>query len=285
MFKLLVLCSVSFMLLFVQACSSQQANQSTSTKESKDEAKVEERNESNQQNAKPKKEEKLNEEDSKDLRDNDDTIEPQYEISPETSLVKPLKEGINEKVVLLTIDDAPDQYALEMAKHLKDLDVKAIFFVNGHFLRSDEEKEILKKIHSMGFPIGNHTMTHQNLNDLTKEQQRKEIIQLNQLIKEVTGEKPRFFRAPFGENTETSKKIIEEEQMIAMNWTYGYDWESEYQNKEALTKIMVDSPFLTNGANLLMHDRVWTRDALPDIVKGLQNKGYTIVDPALIKGL
>ena len=42
---------------------------------------------------------------------------------------------------MLTIDDAPDKRALDMAKTLKDLDAPAIFFVNGHFIDTDEERE------------------------------------------------------------------------------------------------------------------------------------------------
>lgn len=189
----------------------------------------------------------------------------------------------DEKIVLLTIDDAPDKNALTMAKVLKDLNVKAIFFVNGHFIDTPEEGEVLKQIHQMGFPIGNHTYNHKSLKDLTEEQQRIEIVGLNDRIEELIGERPRFFRAPFGMNTEYSKKIAAEEQMLLMNWTYGYDWEKAYQSKEAIADIMVNTPLLRNGANLLMHDREWTSAALGDIVKGLQNKGYKIVDPDLIE--
>lgn len=188
-----------------------------------------------------------------------------------------------EEIVLLTIDDAPDKNALAMAKLLKDLNVKAIFFVNGHFIDTPEEGEVLKQIHQMGFPIGNHTYNHKSLKDLTEEQQRAEIVGLNDRIEELIGERPRFFRAPFGMNTEYSKKVAAEEKMLLMNWTYGYDWEKLYQSKEALADIMVNTPLLRNGANLLMHDREWTSAALGDIVKGLQNKGYKIVDPDLIE--
>lgn len=189
----------------------------------------------------------------------------------------------DEKVVLLTIDDAPDKNALEMAKTLKGLNVKAIFFVNGHFLDTPEEGEVLKQIHQMGFPIGNHTYNHKSLRDLTEEQQRKEIVDLNDRVEELIGERPQFFRAPFGMNTDYSKQLAADEKMLLMNWTYGYDWEKDYQSKEALADIMVNTPLLRNGANLLMHDRDWTSAALGDIVKGLQDKGYKIVDPELIE--
>ncbi|WP_235860264.1 polysaccharide deacetylase family protein [Rossellomorea aquimaris] len=208
--------------------------------------------------------------------------EPQYKINENNWSIEPLA-GQNAKVVLLTIDDAPDKYALKMAEDLKAMDAPAIFFVNGHFLDTPEEKNVLKKIHDMGFMIGNHTYSHSSLPDLSPEKQKEEIVTVNELVESITGERPKFFRAPFGQNTDYSRQIAAEEKMALMNWTYGYDWEKAYQTKEAITEIMVNNPYLNNGANLLMHDRTWTSEALPDIVKGLREKGYETLDPAKIK--
>lgn len=211
----------------------------------------------------------------------DEVVEPAYVVNPSNWTIEPI-ENSNDKVVLLTIDDAPEKYAVEMANELKELGVPAIFFINGHFIDTDEEKEKLKAIHELGFKIGNHTLNHAMLDELTEEEQRNEIILLNDQIEDIIGERPIFFRAPYGVNTDFSNNFIREENMVAMNWTYGYDWVDEYLEEEALTEIMVDSPYLTEGANLLMHDREWTKDALKGIVEGLQNKGYEFVDPALI---
>lgn len=208
--------------------------------------------------------------------------EAMYKINEKTWAVEPIEEA-NEKIVLLTIDDAPDKHGLEMAHTLKALGVKAIFFVNGHFIDTEDEAAVLKEIYDLGFPIGNHTFSHQNLTTLEKKEQLKEIVSVNDRVEEITGERPRFFRAPFGVNTDESRKIAAEENMLIMNWTYGYDWEKEYQNKETLTQTMLNSPYLNHGANLLMHDRAWTSEALEGIVKGLQEKGYEIVDPNLLK--
>lgn len=206
---------------------------------------------------------------------------PQYRMKGDFSIQN--IDNPDEKIVLLTIDDAPDKNALQMAKTLKELNVKAIFFVNGHFLDTPAEGEVLKQIHQMGFPIGNHTYNHKSLRELSEEQQRKEIVDLNDRVEELIGERPEFFRAPFGMNTDFSKQLAADEKMLLMNWTYGYDWEKDYQSKEALADIMVNTPLLRNGANLLMHDRQWTSEALGDIVKGLQEKGFKIVDPELIE--
>lgn len=210
--------------------------------------------------------------------------EPEYELNPAFWGLVPIDDA-DSKAVLVTIDDAPDKHSLEMAKLLKEKDVPAIFFVNGHFLDTDEEKEKLKKIHDMGFALGNHTQTHANLQGISEEQQREEISTVSKTIEEIIGEKPKFFRAPNGANTDFSRELVKQEGMLLMNWTYGYDWEKQYMDANALTDIMLNTEFLQNGANLLMHDRDWTTEALPGIIEGLSEKGYSFIDPAEIKGV
>ncbi|QKY68917.1 polysaccharide deacetylase family protein [Lentibacillus sp. CBA3610] len=218
--------------------------------------------------------------------------EPEYKIDENDSSVVPISEKGNEKAVLLTIDDVPDGHALNMAKTLKDLDAGAIFFVNGHFLETSEDKETVQQIHDMGFAIGNHTYNHELLPDLSTEEQEEEIVSLSDTIEDIIGERPQFFRAPHGANTDFTKQLVEDEGMVLMNWTYGYDYFEPYMDAEKLTEAMVtgkgpeaDVPhsLLKPGANLLMHDREWTAEALEDIVIGLRDKGYEIVDPELIQ--
>lgn len=207
-----------------------------------------------------------------------------YELNEANWTFKPIEDA-NPKAILLTIDDAPEKYAVEMAKTLKELNAPAIFFVNGHFLDTDDEKNNLKAIYDMGFSIGNHTQTHVNLKESSEEQQKEEIIKVNETVEAVIGEKPKFFRAPFGVNTDFSKSLVKQEGMLLMNWTYGYDWEKQYRDAASLTDIMVNTEYLTDGANLLMHDREWTAQALRGIVVGLRANGYDLIDPKTIKGI
>jgi len=221
----------------------------------------------------------------------EETVTATYEVNQETWSITPLDDA-NEEVVLLTIDDAPDGHALEMAETLQALEANAIFFVNGHFLETEEQKEIIKEIYDMGFIIGNHTYSHPLLPDLSEEEQREEIIKVSDMVEEIIGERPKFFRAPHGENTDFTKELAKEEGMVLMNWSYGYDYFEPYMDQEKLTTAMItgEGPevgvsysLLKPGANLLMHDREWTAAALHDIVIGLREKGYEIVDPHLIK--
>ncbi|MFZ4450301.1 polysaccharide deacetylase family protein [Salibacterium aidingense] len=208
-----------------------------------------------------------------------ETEDKLYEVNKNDSSLDALKEGMDEQKVLITIDDAPDAHSVEMAEFLSKQSIPAIFFVNGHFLQSEEGRKDLKKIADMGFEIGNHTMNHVDVSELSRQELEEEIGELNDIIEKITGEPPSFFRAPFGINSDASKAFLEEEEMTWMNWTYGYDWEAEYQNAEDLADIMVHTELLRSGANLLMHDREWTKEALPDIVDGFKEKGYGFIDP------
>lgn len=195
-------------------------------------------------------------------------------------------EPVEKPLVLLTIDDSvqpePDSYTLEIAKTLKEKGVYAIFFFNGMHLESDFGKDILKQVYDMGFTIGNHTHTHPYLDQLNYEETKEEIAKTNDIIESVTGERPKFFRPPFGIMGDHSAQVLKEEGMVWMNWTYGYDWEEQYMDKDALADIMVNTPYLSDGANLLMHDRQWTSEAMGTIVDSLIEKGYLIINPSEI---
>jgi len=232
-----------------------------------------------------------NDTDSTDTTDEEDdetvTAEDQeivYEVNPANFTITPIEgTDANEQVALLTYDDAPDTYAVEIAKILQEKDAPAIFFVNGMYIEDEEGQEMLKEIHEMGFEIGNHTHTHPSLPSISEEQQTEEILKTSDLIEEIIGVRPRFFRAPFGQNTDHTRQVALDDGMTLMNWTYGYDWEADYMDGDALADIMVNTNLLANGANLLMHDREWTMQATPDIIDGLRDKGFELVDPALIR--
>lgn len=207
-----------------------------------------------------------------------------YQINPNTFSVEPInpEEHADEKLVLLTYDDAPYGNSMDIAKALDERGVGAIFFVNGMYMEDDEGFETIQEVHEMGFEIANHTHTHATLPDYAQEDQRAEIIKTSDIIEEAIGERPRFFRAPHGMMTEYSEQVVFEEGMTWMNWSFGYDWMPEYQDASALTDITLKTELLGNGTNILMHDRTWTAEATPAILDGLIDQGFTIVDPKLI---
>lgn len=277
----------------IAACSSDDSSDS-SAEQSQNESEEAADNKENQERD-DSEEEGTSEEDQGEQEteetDEAENPEPAYYISEETSSIEPIDDA-EEDVVLLTIDDAPDENALEMAETLKEKDAKAIFFVNGHFIEDEEGEEKLKKIHDMGFPIGNHTNTHVNLAEVSEEEQTDEIVALNDQIEEIIGERPAFFRAPHGVNTDHSREVVEQEGMVLMNWTYGFDYFEQYEDADKLKEALIsgkapeigeENSLLRSGANILMHDREWTNEALGDVIDGMREQGYEIADPNLIE--
>ncbi len=207
--------------------------------------------------------------------------EPQYAMDS-NFFIRSLDPENEEDLVLLTFDDAPYGNSLEIADVLEEHDANAIFFVNGMYVEDEEGAAVLKELHDRGFEIGNHTHTHATLPDYDEATQREEIIKTNEIIEEITGESPRFFRAPHGMMTDYSEQVVAEEEMMWMNWSFGYDWMPEYQDAAALTDVTLNGGLLSDGANILMHDREWTAGATPAIVEGLLERDFTIVDPHLL---
>lgn len=219
-----------------------------------------------------------------EIEEEEEVVEFQYQVNPTLYSVEPINpdEAKDEKLVLLTYDDAPDGNTLEIAEALAERNVSAIFFVNGMYMEDEEGFEVMQKVHEMGFEIANHTHTHATLPDNTEEDQKEEILKTSEIIEKAIGEKPRFFRAPHGMNTDYSKQLVVDEGMKLMNWSFGYDWMGEYQDAAALIDITLNAPELGNGSNILMHDRTWTAEATPAIVDGLIEQGFTIIDPKLL---
>ncbi|QDY44595.1 polysaccharide deacetylase family protein [Planococcus glaciei] len=116
--------------------------------------------------------------------------EPKYRLNPANWNMEPISDAPAE-AVLITIDDAPADHSVEMAATLKELDVPAIFFVNGHFLDSDEEKANLKKNSRDGLCHRQPYYNHNNLKTIGEEQQQEEILSLSEAVEEIIGEKPK----------------------------------------------------------------------------------------------
>lgn len=211
-----------------------------------------------------------------------------YYIDPEISSVLPANEDANPNVVLATVDDVPRKLpetptsSVEEAQAMADRGIYGIFFVNGMYLQGEdgeEGRQALKEIADMGHVIGNHTLTHYSLDQVPDEETlRHEIIGNQDIIEEVIGYRPQFFRPPHGIKIPELEGILEEENMVSMNWSYGFDWDENYSNPAVLADVMVNTEFLSPGANLLMHDLTWTNQAMPAILDGIQAKGYEFVD-------
>lgn len=191
----------------------------------------------------------------------------------------------NKKVVLLTFDDGPKD--AELINPLMDtLDkhkAKAIFFVNGY--RVKEHPELLELIHNRGGIIGNHSWDHIVLKDKSEAEVKKQIEDVQNIVKEVTGETPVFFRPPHGAGGDVGKKIAADNGLLYMTWSVGsLDWEMKEKDTNKTEKLITNvTSQLHSGSNILMHELPWTVEALDKLLTTLEGKGYSFVDPRSIE--
>lgn len=87
------------------------------------------------------------------------------------------------KSIYLTFDEGYEAgYTPQLLNTLKENQVKATFFITAHFVNTQED--LVKQMIEEGHIIGNHTVNHKSMPDLTEEQIRKEVMELHQVINE-----------------------------------------------------------------------------------------------------
>ncbi len=198
-------------------------------------------------------------------------------------VIKPNDESSPAKVVLLTFDDGPKDKKMitSLIDTLDKHHAKAIFFLNGN--RVKRQPELLKVIHERGQIIGNHAWDHEDLKKMSSSEAKKQVTDVQQIVKDTIGEEPRFFRPPFGSGNDALKDTVKEQGMLYMTWSNGsLDWDKTTKNKpDKVIHNVLDQ--LHPGSNILMHELPWTVEALDGLLTKLENKGYSFVDPRAIE--
>lgn len=199
--------------------------------------------------------------------------------------IKPNEESTNKKIVLLTFDDGPKEAKTINAifDTLEKHHAKAIFFVNGY--RIKEHPDLLKLIQQRGGFIGNHSWDHIVLKDRPYAEVKKQIEDVQRIVKEVTGETPVFFRPPHGAGGDVGRKVAAENGLLYMTWSNGsLDWTMSEKEENKTGKIVKNvTSQLHSGSNILMHELPWTTEALDTLLTTLEGKGYSFVDPRSIE--
>lgn len=179
-----------------------------------------------------------------------------------------------ESVVALSFDAAwGADKTLTILDILDEYDVKATFFLVGFWI--DAFPELVREIHNRGHVIGNHSANHPHFNTLSKEEMEKEIEEVSDKIYELTGETVRYFRAPFGEYNDTLMTVLEEKNMVGVQWSVdSLDWKG-LSGGQISDRILSKA---TKGSIVLCHNNSdHVTDALPIVLLGLKNKNLRCV--------
>ncbi|MGV9249879.1 polysaccharide deacetylase family protein [Streptomyces sp. NPDC003697] len=181
--------------------------------------------------------------------------------------------------MLLTFDDGPDpHYTPQILETLARYDVRATFFVCGEM--ADWNRKLLARMADEGHVVGNHTWSHPLLTRLGRARIRSEIERTSELIEKTCGERPLWFRAPYGAWNRAVFQFGAELGMEPLAWTVdSLDW------TRPGTRTVVDNvqSGAAPGVIVLSHDaggdRSQTVRALRTYLPRLLDDGYHLTVP------
>ncbi|MDQ0994307.1 polysaccharide deacetylase family protein [Streptomyces sp. V3I7] len=182
--------------------------------------------------------------------------------------------------MLLTFDDGPDpEYTPLILDTLALYDVRATFFVCGGM--AERSPHLLSRMADEGHVVGNHTWSHPLLTQLRRAQIRSEMERTCEVIEEAYGERPRWFRAPYGAWNRAVFQLGSELDMEPLAWTVdSLDW------TDPGTSAIVDTVEhgAAPGVVVLSHDaggydRMQTVKALRRYLPQLLDDGYHLTVP------
>jgi peptidoglycan-N-acetylglucosamine deacetylase len=183
----------------------------------------------------------------------------------------------NEKVIALTFDDGPwKETTPQMLDILKQNGVKATFFWVGTAIQ--ENPEIAKQVVSEGHAIANHTFHHW-YKQMDAATAKSEIDRTADLIYKTTRVKTTLFRPPGGYLNNGLVSYAKSQNYAVVMWSQtSADTDPKAKYPVFVKNVLRDAK---PGGIVLMHDgggdRRRTVQALPGIIKGLQEKGYRFV--------
>ena len=106
---------------------------------------------------------------------------------------------------------------------LEKHNAKATFFLVGSWV--DDNEELVKKIHSKGHEIANHSNTHSNTTVLSEQDIVEEIQLTTDKIQKITNQEVTLYRPPFGEVDNKTMEICKALGYQVIKWDIdSLDW-------------------------------------------------------------
>ena len=179
-----------------------------------------------------------------------------------------------DKYVYLTFDEGYEAgYTAKLLDILKENEVKAAFFITGHYLNT--QSDLVKRMIDEGHIVGNHTVNHKSMPDLDDNKIKEEIMNLHTTVYEKFNYEMKYIRPPMGEYSERTLEITKSLGYTTAMWSMAYDdWDENKQGREEYGKNKVLSN-VHNGAVILLHaNSVDNSNILDSCIKEIKNMGY-----------
>lgn len=166
------------------------------------------------------------------------------------------------KKIFLTFDDGPHPAATSSVLDLlSEHHVRATFFISGMNIHGNEA--LIKRISHEGHSLGIHAFHHTRLLAFSKEKTKREILQTNGMIKNITGHDTRLFRPPFGFFSWNTIAAARELNYLLVMWSC---LTGDFSGASNSTVVNTSLKNLSHGSILVFHDNDLTANRITDIL-------------------
>ena len=182
----------------------------------------------------------------------------------------------------LTFDDGPyPPYTDRLLDVLKAKRVHATFFLVAE--QAQQYPELVRRMTAEGHTVGLHAFRHRDFLKLMEEEKRKDLEQGKNLLRDITGKNPVYWRPPHGFRDFSVMETAVAQSLTVVNWSViPRDW-TGIDSQEIYRRVMDKAD---DGAIVLLHDgdspgykasRQATVDAVDPLIDSLREKGYHLV--------
>lgn len=182
----------------------------------------------------------------------------------------------DKKTLYLTFDNGYENgFTEQILDVLKQEQVPAAFFITGHYIRT--AGDLVKRMVDEGHVVGNHSWSHPDFTQTSKEELLKELEKVRQETEALTGQKNmQYVRPPRGVFSERTLALIKEAGYTHVFWSVSVvDWNTDAQKgwQHSYDHIMEQ---LHPGAVLLLHTvSEDNAKALQKVIQDAKSEGYT----------
>lgn len=184
------------------------------------------------------------------------------------------KADTEHKMIAFTFDDGPTEFTQKTVDVLTKYGAKGSFFCVGQ--QVEKYPGLVKNMYSEGHDIGNHSYSHPNqMGFLSTEKVYHEIKKCEEILRNVLGGSPRFYRPPFGVTNPNIAKALSKTNYKVIGWNIR-SLDTVIRNEKKLYDRIYYK--IKPGSIILMHDTSQKSvNVLEKILAQLQKEGYIFV--------
>jgi len=177
-------------------------------------------------------------------------------------------------MIALTFDDGPGQNTERILDILENYNVQVTFCVIGSRIAANEN--IVRRTFELGHEIVGHSWSHPLFTNVSRAEVTRQIVDTNEEIYRITGERPALHRPPYGAINYAVKSVSRELDMVILGWSVDpRDWEQGATADGIFEHIM---SHVFDGAVIILHDiHEVTAEAIEKVIPELIKQGYQMV--------